>query len=72
MTQLDPRIEKIRHRLGYGWNHDELLLLMEAEIERLRAGLEEIRQLTGRDDLPDAWRIAKIALRNDHEQIAGK
>ena len=36
MTQLDQRIEKIRHRIGYGWSHDELLLLMEAEIKRLR------------------------------------
>ena len=41
MTHCDPRIEKIRHRLGYGWNPDELLLLMEAEIERLTAAIEE-------------------------------
>ncbi len=33
-----------------------------AEIERLRAALKEIRSLTARHDLPDAWKIADRAL----------
>ena len=42
MTSRDPRIEKIRHRLGYGWSPDELLLLIDAENVALREKLRKI------------------------------
>jgi len=39
----DERVTRIRARLGAGWTRDELLLLQEDEIERLRAEIERLR-----------------------------
>jgi len=37
--------------------------LLRAEIKRLRTALDNILTLDGRNDLPDAWKIAGDALR---------
>lgn len=62
LERKDAEADKLRARIE----------TLEADNDRLRAVLRAIMQLGGRNDLPDAWTLARAALGDQQRAVREK